>query len=368
MTEPRKPKVLWLTNLPAPYRFPIWDHLSKSVDLTVVFVLKEKNWRNWPAPEQSNWKYEFLSLNSLQIKEYDIIPSARGARRILKETDVAIIGGWEAPIYIHTILLAKHFKIPVIQFYESLAESNRFKSGPVAMIRKWILKKADKTITISDRSKQGLIRMGINNSTITSLFNPIDVNWYYEYAISHRLPPAPGHRFLFVGQLIERKNILAAIRAFAAISQPDDSFVIAGQGPLESQINELITEYSLEDKVVIVGHKSREQLADVYSNSHTLVMPSTNEVWGLVVNEALASGLHVVVSNKCGVADFVKDMKGAYICATNHESIEEAMNRSSQSWSGYIQDPEILQFTPEKFADGLVTNLASYSIACSNND
>ena len=362
MSEPRKPKVLWLTNLPAPYRFPIWDHLSESVDLTVVFVLKEKNWRNWPAPEQSNWKYEFLSLNSLQIKEYDIIPSARGARRILKETDIAIIGGWESLIYIRTILLAKKYKIPVIQFYESLTESHRFKSGLIAMVRKWILKKADKTVTISERSTQALIKMGINSSTITTLFNPVDVNWYYEYATSHRQPTAPGHRFLFVGQLVERKNILTAIKAFVSIAQPNDSFVIAGQGPLELQIKELISELVVTEKIHVVGHKSSQQLAELYSNSHTLVMPSTNEVWGLVANEALAAGMHVIVSDVSGVSEFIKEMSGAYICTIDQSSIAKKMRQSRKDYLGPVTEPEILKFTPEMFAEEFVETFRDFGI------
>ena len=351
MPEAKKPRVLWLTNLPAPYRFPIWDHLSKTVDLTVVFVLKEKNWRNWRAPEQSKWKYRFLSLNSLQIKEYDIIPSARGAKRILEDTDIAIVGGWESPIYIRTILLAKKFRIPVIQIYESFTDSHRFKSGPVALIRKCILEKADKLVTISHRSTQTLIRMGIDSSRITTLFNPVDVNWYSEYARSYRRQFKPGHRFLFVGQLIQRKNILTTIRAFASIAQNYDSLVIAGQGPLQPQIKDLISELELTKSVHLVGHKSRESLAKLYASSHSLLLPSTNEVWGLVANEALATGMHVIVSEVSGVSEFISKMNGVYICATDESSLAKSMIQSRQDYSGPIKNPTILNFTPEKFAD-----------------
>lgn len=354
MPEAKKPRVLWLTNLPAPYRFPIWDHLSKSVNLTVVFVLKEKNWRNWRAPEQSKWKYRFLSLNSLQIKEYDIIPSARCAKKILQDTDIAIIGGWEAPIYIRTILLAKKFRIPVIQIYESFSESHRFKSGPVASVRKLILRKADKLVTTSHRSSHALIRMGIDDSKITTLFNPADVNWYYEYAQSHQRQIKPGHRFLFVGQLIQRKNILTAIRAFASIGYKDDSLVIAGQGPLQPQIEDLVSKLKLTENVHLVGYKSSEQLAELYASSHSLLMPSTNEVWGLVANEALASGMHVIASEVSGVSEFISKMKGVYICGTDASSIAKSMVESRQDYSGPIMNPTILNFTPEKFADLLV--------------
>ena len=44
-------------------------------------------------------------------------------------------------------------------------------------------------------------------------------------------------------------------------------------------------------------------------------------------------------------------MKGAYISSTDQESIQDALLKSLQEWSGYIEDPEILKFTPEKFAD-----------------
>ena len=62
----------------------------------------------------------------------------------------------------------------------------------------------------------------------------------------------------------------------------------------------------------------------------------------------------MVVSKKCGAAEFVADMRGAFICDTDQKSIQEAMSESSRKWSGYIQEPEILKFTPEKFADELV--------------
>ena len=83
-------------------------------------------------------------------------------------------------------------------------------------------------------------------------------------------------------------------------------------------------------------------------------MPSTNEVWGLVANEALASGLHVIVSDVAGVADFIEKMKGTYLCKTDSESIAEMMKVSKADYKGPIKNPEILGFTPERFADELV--------------
>ena len=56
----RKLRVLWLTNMPAPYRFSVWDEMSKHTDLEVVFVCGENNWRSWKTPESTSWKKDIL--------------------------------------------------------------------------------------------------------------------------------------------------------------------------------------------------------------------------------------------------------------------------------------------------------------------
>ena len=350
MSEKQKTRVLWLTNLPAPYRFPIWDRMAKDVQLKVVFLLKRRNWRNWPEPKGKNWKHEYLSFNSWQISEYDIIPSFRGARNMLRDVDVAIIGGWESPMYIRSILLAKKKKIKVIQFYESTGDSHRFSRGPVARIRKWILSKSNLIVTISQSSVKTLNKMGIPSEKIAVLFNPVNVHWFHEYANLHREAETLGHKFLYVGQLIERKNVHAAIQAFAIARAQDDTLTIVGEGPLSQELIRLTHSLNLQSRISFVGYKNQQELGELYARNNTLILASRNEVWGLVVNEALAAGNHVIVSKVSGVSDFVKEMRGVYICSVEQDSIAEMMKKSRRDYSGPIEDPEILNFTPEDFA------------------
>jgi len=354
MSEVKTPRVLWLTNLPAPYRFPIWSHLSVCLDLRVVFLLKEKNWRNWGIPANVEWKHKFLSLRSVNFSEFDFILSSRGARKLIQGIDVLVLGGWEAPFYLRTLFYAKKFRIPVIQFYESTIDSHHFKNVIVRKIRSVIFSKADFIITAGTASTRAVEAMGIAPEKIITLFNPIDVSWFHSFAKDHRTPQSQGHRYIYVGQLIRRKNIATVIQSFAGIRNDNDTLTIAGDGLLSQELKNLTTTLGISDSVNFVGHKNQEELAALYAASNTLILASTNEVWGLVVNEALASGLHVVVSDKCGVADLVKDMNGTYICSTDQISIQEAMKRSSNAWSGYIQNPEILVFSPERFAGRFV--------------
>ena len=78
-----------------------------------------------------------------------------------------------------------------------------------------------------------------------------------------------------------------------------------------------------------------------------------------MVSEALAAGLHVVVSNRCGVVEFVKDMPGVYVCSPSTKSIREALTKRSKEWLGKIEVPEILAFTPARFVDSLLKFLFS---------
>lgn len=360
MNNMRSPRVLWLTNLPAPYRFPIWTRMAEFTDLTVAFLLGEDNWRNWIVPIGQTWKHQFLSLRSFNIREYDLILSIRGANKLLKNIDVLILGGWETPIYIYSMLLARMRKIPVIQFYESTGKSQRFKNILIRQIRSKVISRADFVITIGLESSNAVEAMGVATEKIITLFNPVDVDWFHSFSRKNRTITPIGHHYLYAGQLIQRKNVSLILKSFAAVRRNGDTLTIAGDGPLAQNLMSLSLTLDLGKSVNFVGHLSQEDLAKLYATSNTLVLASTNEVWGLVVNEALASGMHVVVSKNCGVSEFIQDMKGCYTFATNQESLEMALQRSSYDWNGHIQWPEILQFTPQKFADKVTALCESF--------
>jgi len=351
MATNSKAKVLWLTNLPAPYRFPIWSRMAQDVDLKVAFLLKPKNWRNWTVPKNVNWKYQYLSLNSRKIGEFDLVPSFRGSRKILDQVNVVILGGWESPFYIRTLILAKRKKIPVIQFYESTVESHRFNNFIIRRIRKSFFNRADFIITPGISATKAVHGMDIESKKIVTLFNPVDVSWFNAFSLLQERDRKTGHKFLYVGQLIERKNVSGIIQAFISMRGNGDSLTIVGDGPLFQSLSSLAIELGAGESVCFVGQKNVEQTSLHYASHDTLILASTVEVWGLVVNEALASGMQAVVSNQCGVAEFVRKMNGVFICDSDFKSISESMELSKKNYNGQIIKPEILSYSPERFAD-----------------
>jgi glycosyltransferase involved in cell wall biosynthesis len=356
-----QPDLVWLTNIPTPYRIPTWQILNSSLKFKILFLNKTERGRNFETSNaMQGLNYEFLNIKarypSANTPIYmNFFKSIKAIGRI--KSKAIYIDGWESPAFFITALYAKQINIKIIYGYRSTLDSHRFNNILIRKIRSAILSQADFIVTAGSASTKAVAAMGIDPEKIITLFNPVDVSWFHTFAKDHRIPTFEGHRFIYVGQLIERKNVATVIRSFAEIKTDGDILTIAGDGPLSQELKNLATTLGISDSVNFVGHKNQVELAALYAASNTFILASTNEVWGLVVNEALASGLHVVVSHKCGVAEFVKEMKGAYICSTDQQSIKAMLIKSRDEWVGYIMEPEILNFTPERFADQLLSQL-----------
>lgn len=344
-------KFLWLTNLPAPYRLPIWDSIGKRGSLKVLFSMKEQNYRNWNIKDKTAFTFEFLSKPSLRFGELDLIFGVSGTSDSIKCADVVFVGGWDSFFYINALKYSRKIKKPTILFYESTRASHRFSGFFVRKLRSWVFSLADHIVTIGHESTRAALDIGVPSSKILTLFNPADVAWFADFASENRVTDQTGHHFLYVGQLIARKNVKTLIDAFSKICEPDDRLTIVGDGPLAEELKSHTREIGLDGVVEFTGNKTQEQVGLEYARANTLILPSTNEVWGLVVNEALACGLHVVVSHAAGVAEFVEPMGGAFITDPEVDQMAKALESSRAQWSGPIPSPEIMAFTPERFAD-----------------
>jgi glycosyltransferase involved in cell wall biosynthesis len=262
-----------------------------------------------------------------------------------------------SPPFIMSAFLVRHKKKQLLIGYRGTSNSHIFNNAIVRFVRSRVLNLANFIVTSGRDSTNAVLSMGISESKIVTLFNPVDVTWFKDNVLKYRTSGLPGHKFLYVGQLIERKNISSLVRAFSSMRQPEDTLSIVGGGILENDLKALVQELGLQSSVFFLGSKSQEELVSIYAVNNTLILPSKKEVWGLVANEALACGLHVVVSDKCGVAEFIRGMKGVYVTGVESNSIADSMRDSRSHWIGHIPSPEIMEFTPEKFATEIIALL-----------
>jgi len=353
------PVLHWFTNIAAPYRVPVWEQIASRADLT-VFLLESDRQRVREGRRPADWSER--GLRALRHRTLRTLKLRRGETSLYTVLDprfvfppkpsAVLLGGWESPAYWQLLLVAKLRRIRTVGFYESTLNTNRHRTGVIARSRSLFMRSLDAVVVPGVDAEDALKSFGVAAGRIHRGFNAVDVQHIADRALTARAghPQSPGHRFIFVGQLISRKQPALLLRAFAKARGPEDVLVFVGDGPERGMLEESIHTLGLHDHVVLKGTTQNDEAIDEMIASNTLVLPSSEEVWGLVVNEGLAAGLHAVVTASSGVAASTKNMRGVYTCASDEDSLAEALVSSKADWRGHISTPEILEHTPAAFA------------------
>ncbi len=190
----------------------------------------------------------------------------------------------------------------------------------------------------------------------------------------------PENYFLASARFVPKKNLALLIEAYARYREltsqlpaPSSqhaaanspllapwSLVILGDGPLKSDVCHLISDLRLAAHVHLPGFKQYQELPTYYALASAFIHPSTTEQWGLVVNEAMASGLPVLVSNRCGcAADLVQEGRNGFTFdPVNFEALAQLMLRISAlnfplTEFGSASREIISNWGPNRFATGL---------------
>ena len=171
--------------------------------------------------------------------------------------------------------------------------------------------------------------------------------------------------FLSSGRFIERKNFRTLLRAYAEYrlfgdaSDPWD-LVILGDGPERSALKNLAAAVAPDGAVTFAGYRQMDEIASYYGLAGAFVHPAAVEQWGLVVNEAMAAGLPVLVSRTAGAAeDLVEDGANGFVFdPTDPSAIAERMRYmaapgTDRSAMGDLSRGRVAPWSLERFADGL---------------
>ncbi|WP_299410513.1 glycosyltransferase [Acaryochloris sp. IP29b_bin.148] len=165
-----------------------------------------------------------------------------------------------------------------------------------------------------------LIELGCPVGKIDCLPVGLDISLYN---FQHRVLPLAEQpiRVMTVARLVEKKGIEYSIRAIAKVISevPNIKYYIVGEGPLLGQLEDLIVELNIQNYVYLLGRKTKEEVQELYAQSHLFVLSSVTaknfdrEGQGLVLIEAQAMGLPVVATLHNGFPDSVVDGKSAFL-------------------------------------------------------
>ena len=185
---------------------------------------------------------------------------------------------------------------------------------------------------------------------------------------SHTLPE---NYFLFVGRLAEEKNVMGLLRAWLDYRRQGGtwSLVLAGDGPVREEIQGLLAGSAYRNNVHLPGHKSSRELIPFYAFARCFVLPSTREPWGLVVNEAMAACLPLIVSTRCGCAeDLVSESNGFLFDPADHQALinclakTESLPAAELQKRGQCSARRISTYAPQDFGQE-IARIAQWSDA-----
>jgi len=166
-----------------------------------------------------------------------------------------------------------------------------------------------------------LEELGFPMDRVMRFYDVVDNSYFHRKASELRRRSAsefslpPGY-FLYVGRLSEEKNVDGLLAEWIRYREGGGTWplVIVGNGPASRELQQQASLSAFAPDIHFAGHKGLSELPTFYAFARCFVLPSTREPWGLVVNEAMAAGLPVIVSSRCGCAeDLVDPAKNGFV-------------------------------------------------------
>ena len=310
-------RTVFVTTAPLPYQTPIFNELHEMVDLHVIYLdVRERvnNFREaWGV--QPRFEYSIHRCHRFIGRKSDArVWFSTGTARLLSaiDPDGLFVLSWDMTM-VEPLLWARARRLPSVMWAESTHCSGLLRGRASNAYRRFVVRQASAFVTNGSLATAYLTELGAHPSRIVTSRLPAARHAQRELrAIEEETYP----QFLFVGRLIPRKHPVELIRAFRRVVErfPGGTLLIVGEGPLRAECERCAASYA--GAVRMLGHVEGEELSDLYANSHILVLPAEREVWGLVINEALAHGLFVVATDEVGSArDLVNEKSGLLVSA-----------------------------------------------------
>jgi glycosyltransferase involved in cell wall biosynthesis len=306
-----KPRLAILTNVLAPYRVPIFRRLAQWYEVTVLYTGEEGNRGQWQRLDHSGEGFRIerskgftfawtkrdgaaaldtrylhitpgLVLDLIRIRPQAIITNEMGFRSFM------------------ALAYGSLFRRPIWVWWGGTRHTERGIGTLKRIFRRYLVARVRRWFSYGATSTEYLASLGVDPKHVVELQNCVPESRYRE-----PVPPAfqvePRPVLLYTGRLVPGKGVDLLLRAAARIQAEDRRFsiLIVGDGP-ERQSLEATAEALKMENVHFRASCAPADMAAVYRSGDVLVFPTLDDVWGLVVNEALWSGIPALVSTYAG--------------------------------------------------------------------
>ena len=324
-------KLLFITNVPSPYRELFFNELGKNCELTVLYQKMNSTERNtkWKEKKQGNYTSIFLNGISTGV-DNAFCPGI--VKYINRDYDAIIICGISSPT---EMLAIEWCKIRKIEFCIEgdgafVGNDNKIKY----YIKRHLIRKAKLCFSTCKEHDKYYMHYGANQSKIVRYrFSSLQEKDILQRVLTakekneirEKLEMREKTVLLSVGQFIHRKGFDVLLKSVSDFN--DLGVYIIGDNPTEDYIK-IINEYDIKN-VHFEGFKTKEELKEYYKAADFFVLPTREDIWGLVVNEAMAYGLPVISTDRCnaGLELIKKNYNGYIVKVDNVKVLEETIEK-----------------------------------------
>lgn len=312
-------KILYLSNIPSPYRVAYFNELGKQCELTVLFETDSSKERDesWKSYRFENFKGIIMPGKRMGI-DTAFCPSVIKYLR-KNQYDYIVVTVLASLTGLLASLWMRAFHIPYC--YEGDGGIAKSTKGLRAAIKKIIIAPASLCFSTSRQFDDYCMTYGaqkyrIRRYPFTSVFQRDILEKVPETeekrVYKRKLGITEEYMILSVGRIVHLKGYDVLLRAVASLKKPSWGLYVVG-GKVTEELQKIIEEEKLTN-VHFIDFILPEKLKNYYLAADFFVLPTRYDPWGLVINEAMAAGLPVVTTYACGAGtEMVQNGKNGFL-------------------------------------------------------
>lgn len=370
-----KPRLLILTEIVSPYRIPLFNCLAQDpeVDLHVLFLSEnDPALRQWKVyREEIRFSYEVLPSWRGRIAGFNVLLNRRVVQALQQASpQVILCGGYNYIASWQALIWSRVRNIPFLLWSESNRHDARKGQALIEMLKDEFLRHCDGFVVPGRAADEYLRSHNVRAEKIFFAPNAVDNDLFCSIALEARGKSSlrrreldlPDQYILFVGRLVREKGVFELVKAYGALEQEVRNrvgLVIVGDGPARAELQKeasLVTTGTIK----FPGFVQREELPAYYALAEMFVLPTYTDTWGLVVNEAMACGVAVIVSRIAGCAtDLIQEeWNGLLIEPRDVSSLKAAISKLAGRGDlcvnmGAHASEQVARFSPRAWSVGV---------------